>query len=103
MERQRENKDGKEEKQYERGIAEEPKQNTRGDRTEERAHKIPKRPHRKRARERTNRSLSLRPKFRQVREEQVITGRRKTPATREPKAPQPCERSPERAERGPSG
>ena len=101
MERQRENEDGKEEKQYERGITEEPEQDTRGAHLEESPHN-PKETSPEKDEGEDKRKSQFSP---EIQASKRGTGHhlRKTSATREPEAPQSCEQSPERAERGPSG
>ena len=101
MERQRENEDGKEEKQYAIGIAEEPEQDTRGARQGE----SPQNPEETVPEKSEGEDKLKSQSSHEIQASKRETGHhlKKTPATREPEAPQPCERSPEKAERGPSG
>ena len=74
MERQRKNVNGKEEKQDERGRAEQLTPITRGARTEESQQKPRRDRPKKRARKSANGRPRLSPKFRQEKQEQYSTG-----------------------------
>ena len=80
MERERGNEDRKEKRQHERSTAEEPERDTRGAQPEESPQIPEETATEKRARERTNGRLSLRPKTRKGERNRATL--KKTSATR---------------------